>query len=72
MVEIDANYIDAKPTKNRTEDYIIKAYQVLLKQMTETGVCIPKKNILDNEASDEFKILIKTVKVATGSTRHSS
>ena len=50
MVEIDANYIDAKPIKNRTEDDMIRSYKALLKRITDTGVCIPKIHILDNES----------------------
>ena len=38
MVEIDANYIDAKPIKNKTEEDIILSYQLLLKQIIDTGV----------------------------------
>ena len=37
--------------KNIMEDEMIIAYQLLLKRITETGVCIPKTRILDNEAS---------------------
>ena len=58
MVEIDANYIYPKPMKNRTEDYIIREYQVLLNQITYTVVFSLKTHILDNEVSDEFKIVI--------------
>ena len=43
MVEIDENYINAEHTKNRTEDEMIRVYQVLLKRITEAGVC-SKKN----------------------------
>ena len=59
MVEKDANLIYAKPMKNRMEDGMIGAYQVLWNRITFTGVCIPKKNILDNESSDDFKRVIK-------------
>ena len=38
---------------------MIRAYQVLLKRITDTLVCSPKTHILDNEASYEFKRLIK-------------
>ena len=63
MVEIDANYIDAEPTKKRTEDEMTRAHQAFLKWITETGVCITKTYILDNEASDELKIPIKKSKL---------
>ena len=38
---------------------MIRAYQVLLKRIVETGVCSPKRHILYNEASDEFKRFIE-------------
>ena len=38
MMEIDTNYIDAKPMKNKTEEDIILSYQLLLKQIIDTGV----------------------------------
>ena len=59
MVEIDSSYIDAEPMNNRTEDEIIKAYQKLLGRIKSTGVCNPKKHMLDNEASNEYKKVIK-------------
>ena len=59
MVEIDGNYIDAEPMKNRTENEMIRAYLELLARVKESGVCDPKKHILDNEASAEFKRVIK-------------
>ena len=44
--------------KNKPDDEMIRAYQLLLKQITWTGVCSQKTNILDNEASYECKRLI--------------
>ena len=38
---------------------MIRAYQVLLKRIAETGVCSRKRHILYNEASDEFKRFIE-------------
>ena len=59
LVEVNANYIDAEPMKNRTEQEMIRAYQALLERIKSTGVCNPKKHIMDNEASVEFKKVIK-------------
>ena len=59
LVEVDSNYIDAEPIKNRKEQEIIWVYQVLLERIKSTGVCNPKKHIMDNEASVEFKKVIK-------------
>ena len=63
MVEVDENYIDAEPIKYRTEDEMIRAYQVLLNLISETGVFTTKTHILDNEKSDEFKIVIEKSKL---------
>ena len=38
MVEIDANYIDAKPMKNITEDEMIRVHQVLFQLIIEIRV----------------------------------
>ena len=46
MVNIDENYINTEHKKNRTEDEMIRAYQVLLKRITDTGVCSTKTHIL--------------------------
>ena len=51
MVEIDGNYIDAEPIKSRTKNKMIRAYIELLSRVKESGVCDPKKHILDNEVS---------------------
>ena len=54
MVEVDSNYIDAQPMKNRTGKDHIKAYQELLQCITISSVCNPKMHIPDNEASNKF------------------
>ena len=38
MVEINANYIDAEPTKNRTEGEIGRAYIALLERIKADGL----------------------------------
>ena len=55
MVEIDANYIDAEPMKNKTTKENIRAYQTLLQHIKSSGVCDPKLHILDKEAGKEFQ-----------------
>ena len=45
--------------ENIIEYEMIRAYQVLLKRIAETGVCSRKRHILYNEASDEFKRFIE-------------
>ncbi|KAL7481119.1 hypothetical protein ACHAW6_006805 [Cyclotella cf. meneghiniana] len=58
MVEIDANAILVEPMKNRTGGKMIRAYMALLGRLKRRGIK-PKKHILDNEASDEFKSIIE-------------
>ena len=55
LVEVDGNYIDAEPMKNRSEGAMIKAYQTLWTRLTASRTAKPKTHILDNEASAEFK-----------------
>ena len=44
--------------KNRTEGEMIRACLVLLERIKATGVCDPKRHILDNESSAEFRKVI--------------
>ena len=55
LVEVDGNYIDAEPMKNRSLGLMVKTYQTLWKQLTEKGSIKPTTHILDNEASTELK-----------------
>ena len=55
LVEVDGNFIDAEPMKNRSEGAMIKAYQALWTRLTASGTIKPKTHILDNEALAEFK-----------------
>jgi hypothetical protein len=59
LVEVDGNYIDAEPMKNRSAGSMEKAYLALWKQITESGSIKPMTHILDNEASAELKEAIK-------------
>ncbi len=36
LVEVDGNYIDAEPMKNKSEGSIIKAYLILCTRLTES------------------------------------
>ena len=63
LVEVDGNYIDAEPMKNRTEKSIIKAYQALWARLTASGTVKPQTHLLDNEASAAFKAEIKFTKL---------
>jgi hypothetical protein len=55
LVEVDGNFIDAEPLKNRSEGVMIKAYQSLWNRLTTSRTVKPKTHILDNEVSAEFK-----------------
>ena len=55
LVEVDRNFIDAEPMKNRSDGAMIKAYEALWARLTASGTVKPKTHILDNEASAEFK-----------------
>ena len=59
LVEIDGNYIDAEPMKNKTEGSMIKAYLALWERLTATGTVKPTTHIMDNEASAEYKKVIR-------------
>ncbi len=58
-VHLDANYIFAEPTKNRTEGKMIRAYQQMVNRMNTAGMGL-KNHKLDNKASMAFKQCIKT------------
>jgi hypothetical protein len=55
LVEVDGNYINAEPMKNKLEGSMIKAYLVLWNRLTTSGTVKPKTHIMDKEASEEYK-----------------
>ena len=59
LVEVDGNYIDAEPMKNKSAGSMIKAYLALWERLTGTGVIRPTTHLLDNEISAELKAEIK-------------
>ena len=59
LVEIDGNYIDGEPMKDRTEGSLIKTYLILWARITASKSVRPKTHVLDNEASEAFKNEIK-------------
>jgi hypothetical protein len=61
LVEVDGNYIDAEPMKNKSEGAMIKAYITLWSRLTASGTVKPTTHILNNEASEEFKMEIKRI-----------
>ena len=59
LVEVDGNYIDAEPMKNRSAGSMIKAYLALWTRLTATGTIRPTTHLMDNEASAELKAEIR-------------
>ena len=58
MCEIDGNAILIATMKNRTEGEMIKAYLSLIQRLKNAKIK-PKHQILDNEALEEYKRIIK-------------
>ncbi len=57
-VHLDANYMFAKPMKNRTEGEMIRVYQKILNWMKAAGLGL-RKQVLYNECSAVMKACIK-------------
>jgi hypothetical protein len=55
LVEVDSNYINTKPMKNKSEGSIIKSYLALWTRLTASGTVRPTTHILNNEASAMYK-----------------
>ena len=58
LCEIDSNAIYSQPMQNRTTGEIIRSYQTTLEHLQNENVH-PKKHILDNEISEEYKQAIR-------------
>ena len=58
LVEIGSGAILVEPMGNRTSSEMIKTYQALVDRLHSCGIK-PKRRILDNEASIEFKKCIQ-------------
>jgi hypothetical protein len=59
LVEVDGNYINAEPMKNKSERSIIKAYLILWTRLMELGTVRPITHILDNTVSEGYKAEMK-------------
>jgi hypothetical protein len=55
IVEVDGNYIDAEPMKNKSAREMIKTYLALWTCLTALGTVKPMTHIMDNKASEEYK-----------------
>ncbi len=58
-VEVDGNYINAEPMKNKSEGSTIKTYLILWTRLTELGTIQPIIHILDNKVLEVYKAEIK-------------
>jgi len=54
LIEIDSNYIAMEPMKSRETAEMIRAYKAIMDNLKRNGIT-PKKQILDNEAPEEYK-----------------
>jgi hypothetical protein len=55
LVQVDGNYIDADPMKNKSAGEMIKAYLALWTHLTALGTVKPTTHIMDNKASEKYK-----------------
>ena len=58
MCEMDLNAILSEAMNDRTSGEMVKAYQKLLKKLRLAGMS-PRKHVLDNEMSSEFKEAVR-------------
>jgi hypothetical protein len=54
IVEVDGNYIDAEPMKNKSAGEMIKAYLAPWTRLTASGTVKPMTHIMANKASKEY------------------
>ena len=60
MCEVDGNYIDAEPMKSKSTESMVQTYLTLWKRLTSSKVITPKLHILDNEAPEPLREVIKS------------
>ena len=58
LCEIDNDIIMSEAMKNRTSTEMVSAYKKMMKRLKAAGLK-PKKHVLDNEASEDYKQAIK-------------
>jgi hypothetical protein len=54
--ELDGNYIDAEPMKDRTKGKLATAYKAIFARWKQTGTISPNWHILDNEAPEDLNL----------------
>ena len=54
LINMDSSYISMEPMKTRHASQMVKTYQIMINRLKACGIN-PKKHLLDNECSAEFK-----------------
>ena len=57
-VHVDANAMYMEPMKNRTQEQFVETYKKIITRMRDDSLSV-KKQVLDNEASTEYKRAIQ-------------
>eukprot|EP00804_Cyclotella_cryptica_P005838 CCRYP_000122-RA/>CCRYP_000122-RA protein AED:0.34 eAED:0.38 QI:0/0/0/1/0/0/3/0/508 len=58
--ELDGNYIDAEPIRDRTAKQLTQAYQNIFTRWKAMNVIAPNWHIMDNEAPEDLKNMIRS------------
>jgi hypothetical protein len=53
LIEIDGNYIAMEPMRSRDAGEMVRVYNIIIERLRKRGI-EPKRQILDNEASQEY------------------
>jgi hypothetical protein len=53
LVEVDGNYIAMEPMKSREAHEMVRVYNLIIERLKSKGI-MPKRQMLDNEASKEY------------------
>ena len=62
LINMDSSYISMEPMKTRHASQIVKTYQIMIDRLKACGIN-PKKHVLNNECSEEFKEAIRAKKL---------
>ena len=62
LIEIDGNYIAMEPMRLREAGEMVRVYNIIIERLRRRGI-EPKRQILDNEASQEYLDAIESHKI---------
>jgi hypothetical protein len=65
LIEIDGNYIAMEPMRSREAGEMVRVYNKIIERLRKQGI-EPKRQILDNEASQEYLDAIESHKIEWG------